>query len=257
MKSTTIASLAVFLLAATTVVSPADAQWGDLKITFKTDKYVAPKDAEGVAAANCGVASVKLEDLVIDEKSLGLANVLVFLDDKGDTPKIHPDYEALAEKKVVLDNIKCRFEPHLATMWTKQTLQIGNKDPVGHNSKVDAFDNTSINPVIPPGGTVDAQFPNAEAVPMTVSCNIHRWMKAYVAVKDHPYLAASGGDGVVTIKKLPAGEVNFRAWHESGYVSDAKINGSDAGWSKGRFTLDIPDGGTAELTVVVPVASLQ
>ena len=33
--------------------------------------------------------------------------------------------------------------------------------------------------------------------------------------------------------------------------------GADAGWNKGRFTLSIPDGGTAELTVTVPVASLQ
>ena len=243
--------------AALLICNVASAQWGNLKITFKADKPVERKPADGVAAANCGVSKVLIEDVVVDPKTLGLANVLVFLDDKGDVPKIHPDYEKAASQKVKMDNVKCRFEPHIAVLWTKQTLEIGNSDPVGHNSKVDAFDNKSINPVIPPGASVEANFPNPESVPMAVSCSIHRWMKGYIAVKAHPYAAVSGTDGVLEIKNLPAGEVKFRAWHETGYVSDAQIGGSDAGWKKGRFSVEIPDGDTLELQVTVPADSLD
>ena len=251
------AKFTLTLVAALLFGNVASAQWGNLKITFKADKPVERKPADGVAAANCGVNKVLLEEVVVDPKSLGLANVLVFLDDKGETPKIHPDYDKVAGQAVKMDNVKCRFEPRIAVLWTKQSLEIGNKDPVGHNSKVDAFDNKSINPVIPPGSSVKANFPNAESVPMAVSCSIHRWMKGYIAVKDHPYTAVSGTDGVLEIKNLPAGEVNFRAWHETGYVSKAQVGGSDAGWKKGRFSLEIPEGETLELEVLVPVDSLD
>lgn len=227
----------------------AHAQWGDLKITFKTDKPVAQKPADGVAAANCGVPKVMLEEVVVDPKTLALANVVVFLNE--DSPKVHDSYSALATKKVALDNLDCRFEPHITTLWTKQTLLIGNKDKIGHNSKVDAFDNPAINPLIPPGGSHEATFPNAELVPMAVTCNIHRWMKGYIVVKDHPYVGVSGKDGVVEIKNLPTGNLNFRVWHETGYIK-AEIDGNMT--KKGRFTLDVP---TKELVVTVPADTLN
>lgn len=242
----------LFIPAAALVVmlgNAAHAQWGDLKITFKTDKPVPRQEADGVAAANCGVAKVLLEDVVVDPKTLALANVVVYLNEE--PAKIHESYQALANKKVSLDNVDCRFEPHITSLWTKQTLVIGNKDKIGHNSKVDAFDNTSINPLIPPGGSQEATFPNPELVPMAVSCNIHRWMKGYIVVKDHPYMGVSGKDGVVEIKNLPAGELKFRVWHETGYIK-AEIDGEMT--KKGRFTLDIP---SKELVVTVPSETLN
>ena len=229
--------------------SAAHAQWGDLKITFKADKPVPRKEADGVAAANCGVAKVLLEDVVVNPKNLGLANVVVFLNE--DSPKVHDDYKKAAQQKVTLDNVDCRFEPHVTALWTKQTLVIGNKDKIGHNSKVDAFDNTAINPLIPPGGTHTASFPNSELVPMAVTCNIHRWMKGYIVVKDHPYVAVSDENGVVVLKNLPAGKLDFRVWHETGYIK-AEIDGKMT--KKGRFSLTIP---SKELTVTVPVSTLD
>ena len=121
MKKSTIAFAALALAWLVSAASVASAQWGDLKIVFKADKAVAPKFASDVANANCGVQKVALEEVVVDPKSLGIANVVVFLDDKGDKPKIHPNYNALKAMKVTLDNNKCRFEPHIASLWTEQS----------------------------------------------------------------------------------------------------------------------------------------
>ena len=231
----------------------APAGFGNLVIHFKADQYVESK-TEPEAVGVCG-AAVTLESLVIDKDTKALANVVGWYND--DDPKIHESYNEIKNGKVQLDNIKCRFEPNVAVLWTNQTLVIGNKDPFGHNSKVDAFDNKSINPVIPPGQTVEATFPNAESLPMAVSCNIHRWMKAHIVVKDHPLVGVSSADGTLTINNIEAGKHEFRFWHNSGYISKLKVNGSDAAWKKGKVELEIPDGGTLELNAEVPADSLQ
>jgi hypothetical protein len=233
----------------------AHAQWGDVEITFTSDKAVPQPFAKGVVAAKCPVAKVQLENIVIDPTSLALANIAVFLDE--DAPKIHPSYDEIASQKVKLDNDGCQFKPHLVSLWTKQTLVITNSDPIGHNSKVDAFDNKSINPLIPPGASTEANFPNSEFVPMTVSCNIHAWMRGYILLKDHPYIGASDKNGVVKIAKVPAGEQTFRIWHENnGFVKTANVSGASE-IKKGRITIDVPDGGVAKVTVMIPSAVLQ
>ena len=40
-------------------------------------------------------------------------------------------------------------------------------------------------------------------------------MKGHVIIRDHPYVGISGEDGVVTIEKLPVGEITFKLVHEN------------------------------------------
>lgn len=220
--------------------SAAQAQWGGLKGKIVYDgkapapaKIVASKDPEV-----CGKFPLVDETLLVDENG-GVKNVVVYVRDKG--VKVHPD----ADKggRIELDNKDCRFEPHVVTMSLSQTLVLKNSDPIAHNSNMSPLGGQAINPLLAAGGSVDYKFSKVPAGPgvTPVSCNIHPWMKAYVAVRDNPYITSSAADGTFEIKDLPAGEIEFQAWHEKpGYVETAT-------WKKGRFKVKIENGKTTDL----------
>jgi plastocyanin len=49
--------------------------------------------------------------------------------------------------------------------------------------------------------------------PVTLGCNIHDWMVAYVFVLDTPYFAKTGPDGIADISNLPPGRYTLEVWH--------------------------------------------
>ena len=199
-----------------------------------------------------------VDETVVVGKDGGLANVVVYL-----TPAIgqkvpdNPELKKGMAKEVTLDNKDCRFEPHVVVVSTDQKLIIKNSDPVGHNSKVDLFNNRPINPLIPANGQVVEGFEKAERVPAGVSCNIHPWMRAYLVVRDNPYTGVTDEEGNLKIEGIPAGEWAFTVWHETGYVKGQQ-KGKDLGWKRGKVTVKIAAGKDADLgTIEVPAASLS
>ena len=58
--------------------------------------------------------------------------------------------------------------------------------------------------------------PNMQ-MPVTLNCDIHKWMAGYVWVLDTPYAAVTKEDGSFEIKGVPAGtKLNLVVWHEGG-----------------------------------------
>ena len=49
---------------------------------------------------------------------------------------------------------------------------------------------------------------------LRVTCDVHRWMTAFVGVVGHPYFATSGAGGTFTIANVPAGSYTIQSWHE-------------------------------------------
>ena len=56
------------------------------------------------------------------------------------------------------------------------------------------------------GWSVEMQELVADRFPITVSCTIHPWMRAWIRVFDHPYYAVTDDNGHFEIKDAPAGE---------------------------------------------------
>ena len=221
-------------------------EWGNLK-----GKVVFEGTAPQMSALRvdkdtevCGAKKLFDESVVVGEGN-GLANVAVYMYLKrgADAPPIHESYAETASSEVTLDNIDCRFEPHVTLLRTSQTLVIGNKDPVGHNTKIDFVKNAAINPIVAADSELKQNFSEAESRPVPVSCNIHSWMKGYLLVKDHPYFAVTGEDGSFEIANVPAGKWTFQFWHEKGkYLDEVKVDGADAKWKKGRVEVEIKAG---------------
>ena len=216
------------------------AQWGDVTLQFIYDgpapnavPIQATKDPEF-----CGKHKLVDESLLVNKANGGVANVIVFIYvGRGKKqPAVHPSYAKVANANIKIDNAKCRFEPHVIALRTTQTLEVGNADPVGHNSNFTTFLNPGQNVLIPGGRSLKLNFPAEERLPTKVSCNIHPWMTAWMVVKQHPYVGVSDKDGKVVLKNVPAGKLTFQAWQEkAGYVREVKQGGKAAKWSKGRF----------------------
>lgn len=228
--------LALAAIALLAVCNSSDAaEWGTFRGRFvydgtppKEPKIDVTKDVEV-----CGKHDLHYEDLIVGSDG-GLANVAVWVMKKN--IEINPEYEKEAGKTIVYDNKGCRFNPHVLAIWTKQTLELHNSDPIGHNSNMTVVGGESINPLLPPDAAAKYDFAKAPVLPTTVTCNIHPWMKGYIVARDNPYTAISKADGTFEIKDLPVGEIEFRAWHEkSGYIQYDD-------WSKGRFKFDIKAG---------------
>jgi hypothetical protein len=48
---------------------------------------------------------------------------------------------------------------------------------------------------------------------VTLGCNIHDWMIAYVAVLPTPFFQVTGNDGRAVLKDLPPGHYTVETWH--------------------------------------------
>lgn len=235
--------------------------WGTIKGRFVFD---GTPPAPGNITVNkdqevCGKHPLSNESLLVS-KDGGLANVVMFARNKN--LEVNPDYAATADKPVLLDNLECHFVPHVVAVRTGQPLEIKNSDSVGHNTNIAFATNAPFNAIISSGSPPATQkLSSAEPAPAPAVCNIHPWMKGYVVVQAHPYVAISGKDGTFEIKNAPAGiPLEFQVWHESSSGPSGAVQAErpDLKWQpNGRFTVTLEPGQTLDLKEIkVPAASL-
>jgi plastocyanin len=246
-KSRRLTLAAFATLSVTFLAAPLTAaEWASLKGRFVYDG--APPEPAAITAdkdvAVCGKHKLVNEELTVSADK-GIANVVIFVRSKN--VKVHPDLEDGSKANpAVLDNKDCRFEPHVGFVQTGQTLTIKNSDPVGHNSNIATMKNSPSNSLIPSNGASDVTFSRDEAIPATVTCNIHPWMKAYLVIRPNPYGAVTGADGSFEIENLPVGEeLEFQLWHEKGgYLDEFALDGKKTEAKRGRIDLTVKAGGT-------------
>lgn len=200
----------------------------------------------GADADYCSDNDLVKEDLVIDPDTNGIANVVGWLTVKRgeDPPAAPPGNDEAKKEPVVLDNIGCRFEPHMVLVQTGQTLIVRNSDQIGHNAKANLLKNAdkAFSDNLPAGRENKYMFDNAESLPMIVECTAHPWMRARLFILDHPYFAKSDKTGKLVIKDLPVGEVTIRFNHElAGNLRAISIGGEETS-RRGEVTITIKPG---------------
>ena len=137
---------------------------------------------------------------------------------------------------VVLDQVGCQYSPRVLGMQTGQTLRIENSDPFQHNVHPFPEDNRGFNESTPgEGDYLEKTFQIPEQM-ISVKCDVHVWMQAYVGVMDHPYYATSGADGSFTISGLPAGTYTVTTWHEQFGTQEMEVTVGDGESGEAGFT---------------------
>ncbi|MGH9644957.1 MAG: carboxypeptidase regulatory-like domain-containing protein [Terriglobales bacterium] len=151
---------------------------------------------------------VPVQDVMTDAKG-DLQNVVVFISDGlGDRSFEPPQQPAVVEQK------GCMYLPHVVAMQANQSLHMVNDDATSHNVHPTPANNREWNKAEPPGATVDGTFAREE-IAIPVKCNVHPWMRGYIAVFKHPYFAVTGKDGNFDLSGLPPGTYTIKAWHET------------------------------------------
>lgn len=233
----------VLSLVAFGIVSPAFAQFADVKATF-VYKGKAP-DPAPVQPNDpfCGTFKLFSESLVVNKANGGIRYLAIFPDPKTfDPKKADPAVKEPLVAKPSLDNIQCRFEPHVVVIKTGQELEVKNSDKTGHNANFNFIANNADNKQIPAGGKITLNVPKAEPAPIPVNCGSHSWMKAHVIVQDHPFIGLSNENGELQIKGLPTGKINMKIWHESGKFKEVKIGGKAYPVKRGAFEIELKAG---------------
>lgn len=243
-----------FLVCALTVTNAVQAaDEGDTKrgtivgrFLFEGKAPVAERLTLNKDLAYCGKHKPVDESLIVDAKTGGIQNVVIWLDAKSSGRKPELPAKNSDRKPAVrrMDNFKCRFEPHVCVARVGEPLLLGNKDPIAHAMQIYFFMNDPHNLTIEGKGKDVKITPEySEPIPSKVICPLHPWMQGWIVVQDHPFVAVTDKTGKFTVENLPVGDWTFRIWQESaGYLESGTIDGEAAKWKRGRIELTIDAG---------------
>ena len=180
------------------------------KVSFAGDKPVM-KNLSMDATPACARAHTtpqKSQEVLVNENGT-LKNVFVWV--KAGVPDKQWPVPATAVK---LEQKGCMYEPHVLGVMATQEIEIINDDPTNHNIHPLPKVNQEWNESQPPKGDPKKKSFARQEVLISVKCNVHPWMRAYIGVVGHPFFAVTGDDGTFTIKGLPPGTYTIEAIQE-------------------------------------------
>ena len=154
-----------------------------------------------------------LEVMVKDEKSGPVCDAVVYASG-GATG-------SPSKKHTVIDQRDKQFVPYVTALQVGTPVLFPNSDNIRHHvysfSSAKKFE-------LPLYSGVPAQPVVFDKVGfVTLGCNIHDWMIAYVAVLPTPYFQVTGNDGSFDIQNVPPGTYTVTAWHELYGTSEQSV----------------------------------
>lgn len=146
------------------------------------------------------------EESVIVNANHTLRNALVWLEGA-------PHTDGSKTQPKVLDQVSCRYVPHVLGVQAGQKLRVRSSDPTLHNVHCLASINRAVNFGMSGAGQEKTiAFDSPEIIP--VKCDVHPWMVAYIGVFANPWFAVTGGSGSFELKGIPVGSYKLVSWHE-------------------------------------------
>ena len=199
--------------------SPADAAASLAGVVKFEGTAPKPSRIDMSSDPNCAKAHptpATTEDIVVGANG-GLANAIIYVSDGlGDRAFQAPEQPAVIEQK------GCQYKPHILALQTHQKLDVVNSDETTHNIHPTPNNNREWNMTQPHGVPLEQTFAREE-IAIPVKCNIHPWMRGYIAVFKHPYFAVTDENGSFALKDLPPGTYTITAWQEKLGTLNQKI----------------------------------
>jgi plastocyanin len=122
----------------------------------------------------------------------------------------------------VLDQRGCTFRPHVLLVPVNTPVQVLNNDGILHNFHTYSMRNGRVNIAQPP---VLKRLKRAFKYPekISVRCDLHGWMHAWIIVVEHPYHAVTDANGNFTMPDIPPGTYTVQSWQEQLGEQTAKV----------------------------------
>ena len=145
----------------------------------------------------CGSGTRPSEKLILSADN-GIKNVFVSV------VGVTGEKLAVPAENPVFGQEKCNFTEHVMVIPTGSTVDFPNLvDKVMHNLHSYSMKNRPFNKGVPFGEKISMPFTKPETVKVT--CDVHKWMIAYLIVHDDPYYAITDADGNFKIENVSAG----------------------------------------------------
>ena len=149
--------------------------------------------------------NVQSQSFVIDDNN-NLQNVLVWIKDV--------NYNGPIPNNKIINQIGCIYKPHILGIMKDQELLIKNSDATLHNVHSYSKNNNSFNFAMPKVVKEKKTIFTKAEDPFPIKCDVHPWMKSWVAIFDHPYYAITDENGDYIIENIPEGEYAVVAFQE-------------------------------------------
>jgi plastocyanin len=180
-------------------------------VTGTISTAAAPADSMVAVARDpqvCG-DSAAIREIALNGSALG--NALVWVVGV-------PSGKKLPEtRRTTLTIERCRIDPRVTAVVAGSTINLFSRDRAAHTVRFYREGNgTPVARIM----TMDAgQVVPSEAIAekpgiVEARCEMHPWVRGYVAVFEHPYFAITDASGGFTIDQLPAGTYTVKVWHE-------------------------------------------
>lgn len=153
----------------------------------------------------CGIEH-SLQDLVVSPETRGVRYTIVTIEgvEDGRVPSHEPE-------RLVIDNRDCRFVPHVMVATIGDTIVAVNSDSTLHNTHY--YGPMRSNIALAEEGMAVPR-PTRRLGLVTVLCDVHGWMKAYIRIDPHHLHAVTDASGHFRIEGIPPGDYQLRFWHE-------------------------------------------
>lgn len=179
-----------------------------------------------------GTTTVHAADLVVRVHTPDgeeLSNAVIMVDANPQTRSQHERSTA------VVDQVNRAFVPHVSVVRAGTLVSFPNSDDIRHHVYSFSDAKTFELPLYQGTPSESVEFDKTGIV--TLACNIHDWMLAFVYVTDAEWFAVTGDDGIATFQ-LPDHEAyTITVWHPN------------IGMTSSGLTLQIPHEARMDVTV--------
>ncbi len=155
-----------------------------------------------------------IEGQVIVRSARDNGNAIVYIDKipgKRFTPPSTP---------VTLDQVNLTFIPHVLPILAGTTVAFPNSDEIRHNVFSPSPNKFDL-------GTYPRKMTKFQIFdkpgPVTLLCNVHAEMSAYVFVAETPYFYKTDKDGKFVLRNVPPGRYVLKVWHERAKPTSREI----------------------------------
>ncbi len=159
-----------------------------------------------LAAPRDVAASSIIEGQVVVKSARDNGNAVVYID------KIPGKIFMPPSTPVVLDQLNLTFVPHILPVLTGTRVAFPNSDDIRHNV-FSPTPTSKFNLGTYPRATTK-YYVFDKPGPVTLLCNVHAEMSAYIVVTETPYFAVTDKAGKFALKDIPPGRYTVKVWHE-------------------------------------------
>jgi plastocyanin len=199
--------LALSLLGRVSATDASPSLTGVVKFEGAAPKPSRIDMAQDPYCAKAHSTAATTEDIVVGSNG-GLANVVIYVSDGLGARTFQPP-----QQPAVFEQKGCQYKPHVLALQANQKLEVVNSDETTHNIHPNPSNNREWNMTQPHGVPLEQTFAREE-IAIPVKCNVHPWMRGFIAVFKHPYFSVTDKNGNFDLKDLPPGTYTITAWQE-------------------------------------------